>query len=1132
MSSESATPPIDAAVRRQALAVDRSFIVQAPAGSGKTELLIQRILALLAVVGAPEQILAITFTRKAAAEMRKRLLDALERARDEPPPAEPHAVETWRRARLALARDQARGWRLLDHPARLQILTIDSLCAALVRRMPYLAGFGEMPAIAENAGELYRDAAERLCARLEGAGPESAALQQLLEHLDNRLPLLRDLLVTMLGRRDQWLRHLQPAGSVTARAALEEALAGHIRQALAAAALALGPARLEELFLLGRWAAANLAESAGDANVLAPLLVHAAPPVAGLADLPGWLTLTRLLLTAQDQLRSPKGLTVNLGFPPGKTALAAEMKQRLGLLLDDLRTDPAAVERLQALRKLPAPVYAESQWAILAALIELLPLAVVELRAVFRQRGQIDFAEISRGALTALGDELAPSELLLQLDGRLRHILVDEFQDTSRAQYDLLTSLTAGWEPGDGRTLFLVGDPMQSIYRFREAEVGLYLHARSAGIGGIALEPLVLSANFRSQAQLVDWCNRLFCELFPTTEDPVRGAVPFAPAVASRPPLTAPAVNADCFAPRDDQGEAARVVALIDQARQEHPDGTIAVLVRARTHLRTIIAALKAAGLPFQAQEIDALSERPAIQDLLALTRALLHPADRVAWLAVLRAPWCGLLLDDLLALVADRPEATLPECLAEAGTPRELFAGLSADGLQRLARVTPPLLGALHRKGRLPLRRLVESTWLALGGPAGLSASDLIDADQFLALLEELDDGGDLPRLETLSERLSGLFAAPDAQAGPELQLMTIHKAKGLEFDTVILPGLGRGVGKGEQPLLLWQEPPGHGLLLAPIPPTGSDEPEPIYQALAAIHRDKERLETLRLFYVAATRAKRTLHLLGHTALDKEGRPASPAVGSLLHTAWEVLAGQLSFPVSADPGGDAPAPVRPGVRRLPVDWTLPSLAAPLSVALDDSRRASAGGDHRPHRFTLSLRSEEGRIVGTAVHLWLERIAADGVAAWSAARVAALQPQLAAALAAAGVPGERLAPCVERVVTALHTTLASPRGCWLLAPHRQAVSELALTGVIDGATTHAVIDRSFVDEDGVRWVIDYKNSEPGGGETLAEFLGREAERYRPQLQIYLELIGRLHADGCPVRGALYFPLIDAWCEVG
>jgi ATP-dependent exoDNAse (exonuclease V) beta subunit len=180
----------------------------------------------------------------------------------------------------------------------------------------------------------------------------------------------------------------------------------------------------------------------------------------------------------------------------------------------------------------------------------------------------------------------------------------------------------------------------------------------------------------------------------------------------------------------------------------------------------------------------------------------------------------------------------------------------------------------------------------------------------------------------------------------------------------------------------------------------------------------------------------------------------------------------------------------------------------------------------------MSLLTEEGRIVGTAVHHWLERMAADGAVGWNRERLAALQPRLCAWLAGEGIPQGRLTACAERAQLALGRTLDSPRGRWLLQAHPEAASELALTGVIDGLPVHAVIDRTFVDEDGVRWVIDYKTSEPVGGERLEDFLARETERYRSQLQVYLDLLKQARSDGRSLRAALYFPLIDGWSEWG
>ena len=137
-------------------------------------------------------------------------------------------------------------------------------------------------------------------------------------------------------------------------------------------------------------------------------------------------------------------------------------------------------EQLHAIRSLPEPTYTDEQWDALDAIVKLAPQAVAELQVVFAAHGQADFIEIAQGAVRALGDESDPTDLLLSLDYRIRHILVDEFQDTSHSQYELLVRLTSGWEPGDGRTLFVVGDPMQSIYRFREAEVGALPARRGA----------------------------------------------------------------------------------------------------------------------------------------------------------------------------------------------------------------------------------------------------------------------------------------------------------------------------------------------------------------------------------------------------------------------------------------------------------------------------------------------------------------------------------------------------------------------------------------------------------------------------------------------------------------------------
>ena len=1111
--------PPDWKERQDAVDIRRSCIVQAPAGSGKTELLVQRILALLAVVDSPEEILSITFTRKAAGEMKLRLLKALERACDDQPPEAPHAADTWQRARAVLARDRKKGWSLLQNPTRLQLMTIDSLCAFLARRMPWLARFGDQPGVTDDPADLYRLAAEALLSRLEQGGAGQNAVERLLIHLDNRLTLLRDLLVVMLGRRDQWLRHLMAQRNKQPRQVLESGLQLYTATFLKYTRDALGDDAYCELRTLARFAAVNLSDEQPGHPINALLQEK-----EDSESLRQWLALVHLLLTASGDVR--KSVNKANGFLADKSPQSREMKTRMLNLLEQIRRNPAAIEALQGVRQLPANCYTSDQWRILESLIELLPLAVVELQGVFRLQGQVDFIEIAGAAHAALGSVAEPEDLLLQLDSRIRHILVDEFQDTSYAQYDLLRCLTGGWETGDGRTLFVVGDPMQSIYRFREAEVGLYLRVCQCGLDGLPMERIGLSTNFRSRKKLVDWVNSSFSELFPAIEDEVRGAVRFAPATAFDQGENAAEVTAHCFVNRQDAAEAQTVVDLVRRAREKHAAGTIAILVRSRNHLSEIVIALKKAAIRFQSQDIDPLVDCPVVQDLLSLTRALQHPADRVAWLSVLRAPWCGLILDDLTRLCGKDSRSTVWQLLTQPGQQGEMFDQISTDGRQRLNRIMPVLDRALKMRGRLSLRRLVESTWLSLGGPACVEEADLLDVKQVFALLEEFNDEGTLQDLE---RQIGKLYAAPDPQAGPELQLMTIHKAKGLEFDTVILPGLGRGVRARERALLRWVEHPDYELLLAPIPPLLNDQQDPTYQAIGHILKEKDDLETVRLLYVAATRAKSRLHLLGHAKLNQNNELV-PLSGSLLSVAWPAC--DREFSDNTITAADEVQHELPALKlkRLPAKWQLPQLADKLNFKVTTVQLASAVGHSRTETVE-SRRTEEGRVIGTLVHLWLERLAADGLNHWPVSAIEAQAGNFKAQLNMRGLPLSRLEAGSSMVTSCLINTVLSKRGQWLLARHGNAGSELALNGMIDGELVRATIDRTFIDSDGIRWLIDYKTSSPESGEDPGRFMDNEAERYRNQLQLYAALFKQIEPDRT-LCTALYFPVFDGWIEIG
>jgi ATP-dependent exoDNAse (exonuclease V) beta subunit len=505
--------------------------------------------------------------------------------------------------------------------------------------------------------------------------------------------------------------------------------------------------------------------------------------------------------------------------------------------------------------------------------------------------------------------------------------------------------------------------------------------------------------------------------------------------------------------------------------------------------------------------DIDPLADRSIVRDLLALTRAMLDPADRIAWLSILRAPWCGLTLADLEALVRDRTTASIWECLQD-------LRSLTDDGQKRAARLRDVLAEAFAERGRWALRRWVERVWMRLGGPACLEQNEgvLQDATAYFDLLEAEQSGADVRDFERFRKRVADLFAQPENPAGAGLHVMTIHKAKGLEFDTVIVPGLGRRSKRDEKQLVLfheWRVPGGFECLMAPINEKRGD-PGELYQYLESLDRRKSDWERTRQLYVAATRAKKRLHLMGHV-----GNNGEPARGSMLSDLWPALSAEEQALFQRDDAGTAPAPAtRPPdiLRRLPDSWQLPEMLPPVAW------QSATAPDAEPHEPSFEWVGESLRHAGTVVHAFVQRMknvddpGPDG-------------PAIRRALMHAGVSPLDLEAAAQRVRQALARIRVSRRGRWILQPHEDSHSEYAVTGVVNGEVVRGLVDRTFIDS-GVRWIIDFKTSEHEGGK-LEEFLDEQQRRYRDQMERYARILGLL---GNPVRLGLYFPLLDEWRE--
>jgi ATP-dependent exoDNAse (exonuclease V) beta subunit len=813
----------DEGARQAALDMHHSVIVQAPAGSGKTEILCRRFLTTLASVHQPEQVLAITFTKKAANEMRERILRYLR---------DPENIF----AKPVLQKDQEKDWQLLLRPERLQVMTIDGLCARIVDESPVHSGIFayEVEAL---PGVLYQQATQRMLEEADQAYPWQEALHALLLQCDNRWQKLQHLLIDMLAKREQWLMLLPVAQNSTAwREQLERNLSACLEDAINAVSQRLPEHLVHKITALIKFANSN-----GN-----PLDITT-------GNL--WLCLPKFLLTQDGHLR--KTVDKRLGFPPGEKeekAFFKSQKESMLAVLKQIAEIPGLTEALQMLAIAPPAEYREEEWQSVQFILQVLQGLMVYWQEVMQEKQACDFTEIALRALMVLGQEGAPTDLALAFDYRLQHILVDEFQDTSLLQYRLLEHLTQGWQEGDGRTLFLVGDPLQSIYRFRQAEVGLFLRVWQQGFGHLSLQPIQLTQNFRSQKALVDFYNEKLSQVLPVVSMMEEGAVAYVPVVASTKSNATQVLGA---------GEAtlvlkndAEIITHIQSLKIKNPETKIAILVRSRSHLHEILPRLQAEGIHYISNELTSLAEQPVIIDLLSWLKALLNLEDRLAWLSMLRAPWLEISLP-MLQTLFEQNEQIVWQRLSH-------VKNLDA----KINHILTLWEKAIIQVRREPLNQLLCRLWCESGAEKYWCSQDAQRAaKQFWQLLEAHQAFGNLEDVALFERHLHHVAFTSEEKPGA-IEIMTIHKAKGLEFDAVFLPALERAGQQDDAPLLVFDEvilPSGPKFLLAPLRQAGENKNQ-IFSFIWQLQKTKARHERLRLLYVACTRAKEVLYLCMNT--------------------------------------------------------------------------------------------------------------------------------------------------------------------------------------------------------------------------------------------------------------------------
>ena len=437
-------------------------------------------------------------------------------------------------------------------------------------------------------------------------------------------------------------------------------------------------------------------------------------------------------------------------------------------------------------------------------------------------------------------------------------------------------------------------------------------------------------------------------------------------------------------------------------------------------------------------------------------------------------------------------------------------------------------------------MRIAVESTWQRLGGPATIASdADLSDLRRYLDLLETWQVAGLVKDWRGFEVAVDKLYANPSPQyhAGTDsvttIQIMTIHKSKGLEFDHVILPSLGSQSPSDKKPLLRWQkiisDDNQSTLLMAPLGPH-DEEDDPVYAYLKYESNLKTRLEDARVLYVAATRAIKKLYLYAKLTPSKKDGWNAPGKTSLLSPIWpkieeKIASGLFNIEATADESENSGNDVRRQlvhIRRLPSEFVPPSVEKHAllgqSMPKDNDSFSVSEGD-------LSIRA---RHFGTVLHRSLKQIANEGLNAWPESRRLTLPLTWRAQLKELGVLATKHE--LAELSNAIMLTVADPNGQWILAPHSKAYCEQSLSYSHDGIELFgiSVIDRTFIDA-GIRWIIDYKFTRPTELETSGQFTQRQINYYKGQLNHYARLYREIGPE--PVRCALYFPQIGMFSPV-
>ena len=1001
----------DSKQRNQALDITKSFIVQAPAGSGKTEILTQRYLKLLAVSKNPESIVALTFTNKAVAELKSRIMDSLLMKK----PDLEHKKLTFDLAQKVLKQDIKYNWNLLHNHHRISVLTLDSLAAKITHNYPSEDNFATQSML-ENfiASEFYTDSAKQVLLKID----EEKCVQELLQHLDNSSNNFIKLVAKMLSFRDKWITKVFDSSSINL-----ESINNCINS--------INKEYIDTIYPL---AVDNFGNSFFN-------LCSFNPKLAQFEKIPQttleWQNLSELLLTKTGNIR--------------KSVAGFDKKNKdIKVLFNDIIHSFSSnfIKLLASAIALPR---IDEDSHTLQNIVKVLMIANSELQDLFFKNNKTDFIEVMLKANNALNTDDKISDISLLLDYKIEHILLDEFQDTSYTQLDLITNIVKHWELESGRTLFVVGDPMQSIYLFRGAQVGVFLQSQEFGIADIKLENITLTQNFRSTKNIVEENNKIFSNIFPELDNINSGAICFAKS-SSNADKKGTAISIYPFLPNQEELEVKQILKIIN----DNIDKEVAILCRSRNHSIEIIKTLELAKVKFEAVKNTKLIANIFTQDLLNIVKILLNPNDRLAWFCILRNPWCGLKLDDILEI-----------------SQGDIWQNLANHNLElidknRVKQIWQIFNTAFVNLGSFSLVNILVSVADSLGITANLDSLEKIIFDKFNNIIAKCED---LNKLEiTIIEKYLEDLYSPAINSN--IKIMTIHQSKGLEFDVIIVPSIGKSPKAKDRELIYLSEFKNHGMLLAALPYQNSGQN---YEYLHSVEKSREYYESIRLLYVTLTRAKSQVHLLGSV-----NNKLKPKKNSFLELLWGQYSHFWQGFTTSDILDNQELEVATIWQR---QANIPVLKTP------DIDRTEVGG-------VLFDDGLNAKIIGLVVHKLLQlenfNIAKNKFEKY---------------LLSYGISPNYLLNSVDIVDSMLEKTKNSVDFEFIF---KYRASTLVEAEFIENNKI-MIVDRLFI-EDGILWIIDYKTNIFNNEISLESFINQQKRQHSKQLKNYQNILKNVYSQ--------------------